>query len=36
MAATAVSAVLVVAGNMLADVLAAGLDPRVRGAEPPQ
>lgn len=30
MAATAVSAVLVVAGNMLADVLAAWLDPRVR------
>ena len=30
MAATAVSAVLVVAGNMLADVLAAWTDPRVR------
>ncbi|HYU29428.1 MAG TPA: ABC transporter permease [Gemmatimonadales bacterium] len=30
MAATAVSAVLVVAGNMLADVLAAWLDPRIR------
>src|SRR6185312_14982736 len=30
MAATAVSAVLVVAGNMLADLLAAWLDPRVR------
>ena len=30
MAATAVSAALVVAGNMLADVLAAWLDPRVR------
>ena len=29
MAATAVSAVLVVAGNLLADVLAAWLDPRV-------
>ena len=32
MAATAVSAVLVVAGNLLADVLAAWADPRVRGA----
>jgi peptide/nickel transport system permease protein len=32
MAATAVSAVLVVAGNLLADVLAAWLDPRVRAA----
>jgi len=32
MAATAVSAVLVVAGNMLADLLAAWLDPRVRTA----
>jgi len=32
MAATAVSAVLVVAGNILADVLAAWLDPRVRDA----
>jgi len=32
MAATAVSAVLVVAGNMLADLLAAWLDPRVRSA----
>lgn len=30
MAATAVSTVLVVAGNMLADILAAWLDPRVR------
>src|SRR3989441_4607050 len=30
MAATAVSAVLVVAGNLLADVLAAWADPRVR------
>ncbi len=30
MAATAVSAVLVVAGNMLADLLAAWLDPRIR------
>jgi peptide/nickel transport system permease protein len=30
MAATAVSAVLVVAGNLLADILAAWLDPRVR------
>ena len=30
MAATAVSAVLVVAGNLLADLLAARLDPRVR------
>jgi peptide/nickel transport system permease protein len=30
MAATAVSAVLVVAGNLLADVLAASLDPRIR------
>src|SRR5436309_3488990 len=30
MAATAVSAVLVVAGNLLADLLAAWLDPRVR------
>jgi peptide/nickel transport system permease protein len=34
MAATAVSAVLVVAGNILADVLAAWLDPRVRTASP--
>jgi peptide/nickel transport system permease protein len=33
MAATAVSAVLVVAGNLLADVLAAWLDPRIRTAE---
>lgn len=32
MAATAVSAVLVVAGNLLADLLAAWLDPRVRSA----
>jgi len=32
MAATAVSAVLVVAGNLLADVLAAWADPRVRSA----
>ena len=32
MAATAVSAVLVVAGNLLADVLATWLDPRVRRA----
>lgn len=32
MAATAVSAVLVVAGNLFADVLAAWLDPRVRDA----
>lgn len=32
MAATAVSAALVVLGNLLADVLAAWLDPRVRGA----
>ena len=32
MAATAVSAVLVVAGNLLADILAAWLDPRVRSA----
>ncbi|HTI03783.1 MAG TPA: ABC transporter permease [Gemmatimonadales bacterium] len=32
MAATAVSAVLVVAGNMLADLLATWLDPRVRTA----
>jgi peptide/nickel transport system permease protein len=31
MAATTVSAVLVVAGNLLADILAAWLDPRVRG-----
>ncbi len=31
MAATAISAVLVVAGNMIADVLAAWLDPRIRG-----
>jgi peptide/nickel transport system permease protein len=31
MAATAISAVLVVAGNMIADVLAAWVDPRVRG-----
>jgi len=30
MAATAISAVLVVAGNMIADVLAAWVDPRVR------
>jgi ABC-type dipeptide/oligopeptide/nickel transport system permease component len=29
MAATAVSAALVVAGNLLADVLAARLDPRI-------
>ena len=34
MAATAVSAVLVVAGNMLADVLAAWVDPRVRKPSP--
>jgi peptide/nickel transport system permease protein len=34
MAATAVSAVLVVAGNLLADALAAWLDPRVRSAPP--
>ena len=33
MAATAVSAVLVVVGNVLADVLAAWLDPRVRSGE---
>lgn len=33
MAATAVSAVLVVVGNLLADVLAAWLDPRVRTGE---
>ena len=33
MAATAISAVLVVAGNMIADVLAAWVDPRVRGAQ---
>lgn len=33
MAATAVSAVLVVAGNLLADVLAAWLDPRIRTGE---
>ena len=32
MAATTVSAVLVVAGNLLADILAAWLDPRVRSA----
>lgn len=32
MAAVAISAVLVVAGNMLADVLAVGLDPRVRAS----
>ena len=32
MAATAVSAALVVAGNLLADLLAAWADPRVRGA----
>src|SRR6266513_1811121 len=32
MAATAVSAVLVVAGNLLADLLATWADPRVRGA----
>jgi len=32
MAATAVSAALVVAGNLVADVLAARLDPRMRGA----
>jgi len=32
MAATAVRAVLVVAGNILAEVLAAWLDPRVRAA----
>ena len=32
MAATAVSAVLVVAGNLLADLLAVWADPRVRGA----
>jgi peptide/nickel transport system permease protein len=30
MAATAISAALVVAGNMLADVLAAWVDPRLR------
>ena len=34
MAATAVSAVLVVAGNMLADLLAAWVDPRVRKPTP--
>ena len=34
MAATAISAVLVVAGNMIADVLAAWVDPRVRSATP--
>lgn len=34
MAATAVSAVLVVAGNILADLLAAWLDPRVRTSGP--
>jgi len=34
MAATTVSAVLVVAGNMLAEVLAAWLDPRVRTSSP--
>lgn len=33
MAATAVSAALVVAGNLLADILAAWLDPRVRSQE---
>jgi ABC-type dipeptide/oligopeptide/nickel transport system permease component len=33
MAATTVSAVLVVLGNILADVLAAWLDPRVRHRE---
>lgn len=33
MAATAVSAVLVVAGNLLADVFAAWLDPRIRTGE---
>jgi peptide/nickel transport system permease protein len=33
MAATAVSAVLVVAGNILADVLGAWLDPRVRASD---
>jgi peptide/nickel transport system permease protein len=32
MAATTVSAVLVVAGNLLADILAAWLDPRMRSA----
>ena len=32
MAATTISAVLVVAGNLLADMLAGGLDPRVRAA----
>jgi ABC-type dipeptide/oligopeptide/nickel transport system permease component len=30
MAATAISAILVVAGNMIADLLAAWVDPRVR------
>jgi peptide/nickel transport system permease protein len=34
MAATAVSAALVVAGNLLAEVLAAAVDPRVRTASP--
>ena len=33
MAATAISATLVVAGNMLADILAAAVDPRVRARE---
>jgi len=32
MAATAISAVLVVAGNLLADMVAGWLDPRVRMA----
>jgi len=31
-----VSAVLVVTGNLLADVLAAWADPRVRSAPPPR
>jgi peptide/nickel transport system permease protein len=36
MAAAAISAALVVAGNMLADILAAWLDPRVRGTQAAQ
>jgi len=35
MAATTVSAVLVVVGNLLADVLVAWIDPRIRHASSP-
>jgi ABC-type dipeptide/oligopeptide/nickel transport system permease component len=35
MAATTISALLVVAGNLLADLLAASVDPRLRHREVP-